>query len=66
LKDPEPFLGLVELGDSSVNITTRVWVNSADYWDVYFYMMENVYETFAKEDLNIPFPQMDVHLHQNQ
>jgi small conductance mechanosensitive channel len=65
LKDPAPFLGLVELGDSSVNIASRVWVRSADYWDVYFYLMENVYEVFEKEGLNIPFPQMDVHLHQN-
>ncbi len=62
LKDPAPFPGLAELADSSVNITTRVWVKTDDYWDVYFYMMENVYTTFDKEGLNITFPQMDVHI----
>ncbi len=36
LQDPEPFARLSELGDSSVNITTRLWVKAVDYWDVYF------------------------------
>ena len=62
LKDPEPFIAVAELGDSSVNLTTRVWVNSADYWGVFFDMNEKVYKTFAKEGLNIPYPQMDVHV----
>jgi len=66
LKDPEPFARLSELADSSVNITTRLWVNAADYWDVYFDTMEAVYEKFNKEGINIPFPQMDVHLHGNK
>ena len=54
LKDPEPFIALAELGDSSVNLTVRVWVNSADYWGVFFDMNEKVYKSFAKESLNIP------------
>tara|TARA_R110002072_G_scaffold302060_2_gene483614 strand:+ start:38349 stop:39179 length:831 start_codon:yes stop_codon:yes gene_type:complete len=62
LKDPAPFVGLGELGDSSVNITTRAWVNHADYWDVYFDMHERVYNEFTAAGLSIPFPQMDVHL----
>ena len=66
LKDPEPFARLSELGDSSVNITTRLWVNAADYWDVYFDTMEAVYEQFNKQGINIPFPQMDIHLHENK
>ncbi len=64
LKDPEPFIAVAELGDSSVNLTTRVWVSSADYWGVFFDMNEKVYKTFAKEGLNIPYPQMDVHVSQ--
>jgi small conductance mechanosensitive channel len=64
LKDPEPFIAVAELGDSSVNLTTRAWVNSADYWGVFFDMNEKVYKTFAKEGLNIPYPQMDVHVNQ--
>lgn len=62
-KNPEPFIVLSELGDSSVNLTVRVWVNSSDYWAVFFDMNEKVYKTFATEGINIPFPQMDVHLH---
>lgn len=62
LKDPEPFVELGELADSSVNFTVRAWVESADYWAVHFYMLENVYRKFGEVGLNIPFPQMDVHL----
>ena len=63
LKDPAPFIALGELADSSVNITVRAWVNPADYWGVFFDMNEKVYKNFGKEGLNIPFPQMDVHVH---
>lgn len=62
LSDPAPFIALGSLGDSSVNITTRVWVNASDYWGVYFDLNENVYKTFEKEGLSIPFPQLDVHV----
>lgn len=62
LKDPAPFIGLSELGDSSVNFAVRAWVNSADYWDVFFEMNEKVYKRFKDYNLNIPFPQMDIHL----
>jgi small conductance mechanosensitive channel len=64
LKTPEPFIALGELGDSSVNFVVRAWVNAADYWPVFFDMNEKVYKIFAGKGLNIPFPQMDVHLHQ--
>ncbi len=62
LKDPEPFVALSGLGDSSVNFVVRAWVNAADYWPVFFEMNEKVYKTFPREGLNIPFPQMDVHI----
>ncbi|TVR18401.1 MAG: mechanosensitive ion channel family protein [Balneolaceae bacterium] len=62
LNEPEPFLAVKELGDSSVDFTVRAWVNSADYWGVFFRMNEQVYKTFDKEGLSIPFPQRDVHL----
>ena len=64
LKEPPYFIALTSLGASSVSIVVRAWVNSADYWGVYFDMNEKVYKTFAQENLNIPFPQMDIHLHQ--
>ncbi len=63
LKDPAPFVAVEALADSSVNFAVRVWVKQEDYWDVFFAMNENVYTTFSKEGLNIPFPQMDVHVH---
>jgi small conductance mechanosensitive channel len=63
LKDPEVVIVVSALADSSVNFAVRAWVKAPNYWGVFFDMNENVYKTFAKEGLNIPFPQMDVHLH---
>ena len=63
LKDQDVFIGLSELADSSVNFAVRAWVKSEDYWSLYFDINERVYKTFDKEGLNIPYPQMDVHLH---
>ena len=62
LQDPAPFIELGELADSSVNFTVRAWVSAADYWAVHFYMLEQVYRKFGEAGLNIPYPQMDVHL----
>lgn len=61
LKDPAPFVAVSELGDSSVNFTTRAWVDTADYWDVYFEQIEKVKLTFDEKGISIPYPQMDVH-----
>ncbi|MBQ9470273.1 MAG: mechanosensitive ion channel [Bacteroidales bacterium] len=66
LKDPSVLIAVGELGASSVNIYVRAWVNAADYWSVFFDMNEQVYKTFAHKGLNIPFPQLDVHLHQQK
>ena len=63
LKDPEPMVRLGSLGESSVNLTVRVWSKSEDYWDIHFYVNEQVYERYGQIDgLSIPFPQVDVHL----
>jgi len=64
LKDPAPQVAVLELGDSSVNFAVRPWVNTADYWAVYFDLTEKVKLTFDAEGISIPFPQRDVHLHQ--
>ena len=58
---PEPFIRLGEMADSSVNLTVRVWVKSEDYWDVHFDLKKNVYTTFTKLNISIPYPQMVVH-----
>ncbi len=63
LKDPAPFIAVSALADSSVNFVVRAWVKAPDYWTVFFDMNEKVYNTFNEEGLNIPFPQMDVHVH---
>jgi small conductance mechanosensitive channel len=62
-KDPAPFVRVSELADSSVNITVRVWAKGADYWGVYFDMMENVKSEFDKNNVTIPYPQSDIHLY---
>ena len=62
LKVPEPFIAVSELADSSVNLVVRVWAEASNYWGIYFGLTEQVYKTFDKEGLNIPFPQMDVHV----
>jgi small conductance mechanosensitive channel len=62
LKDPEPMVAVAELADSSVNFTYRVWVNTADYWTVYFDTIEKVKLAFDDNGISIPYPQMDLHL----
>lgn len=62
LKDPAPVVQLHELADSSVNFITRSWVNSADYWAVYWYLFEQVKLRFDEKGISIPYPQMDVHM----
>ncbi|MEN8124357.1 MAG: mechanosensitive ion channel domain-containing protein [Bacteroidota bacterium] len=66
LTDPLPFIGVTELADSSVNLTFRIWAKADDYWDVFFDMNENVYNAFNKSGVQIPFPQMDIHLNKNE
>ena len=61
MQTPEPFVELGALADSSVNITVRVWVKSADYWAVNFDMNKNVYATFNEKGISFPFTQITVH-----
>lgn len=62
LKDPAYTVAVGELGDSSVNILVRPWVNAADYWAVMFEFTEAVKLRFDQEGISIPYPQMDVHV----
>jgi small conductance mechanosensitive channel len=64
--EPEPLVVVSELADSSVNFTVRTWVKASDYWGVYFSMTEKVKIAFDAEELSIPYPQTDVHLHTQQ
>ncbi len=56
-----PFIGLKELADSSVNFVVRAWVNNGDYWNVFFDINKEVYETFNQAGIEFPFPQVTVH-----
>ncbi|MEH0675380.1 small-conductance mechanosensitive channel MscS [Vibrio scophthalmi] len=62
LKDPDITIGVLALADSSVNFVVRPWVKTADYWGVYFDSMQNIKEALDAAGIEIPFPQMDVHL----
>lgn len=61
LKDPAPMIALGALSASSVDIKVRACAKTADYWDVYFDMNKIVYDTFNKEGIGFPFPQLTVH-----
>lgn len=65
LKDPAPTVAVVELADSSVNFVVRPWVNTDDYWNVYFDITENVKKRLDADGISIPFPQRDVHIVEN-
>ncbi len=61
LKDPAPLIALKALSASSVDIVVRAWAKSEDYWNVYFDMNKNIYDTFNRAGIGFPFPQLTVH-----
>ncbi len=60
--DRSPKVLLAEMGASSIDISVRAWVLSADYWDVFYLMNERFYSELPKRGFRFPFPQLDVHL----
>ncbi|KQB10844.1 small-conductance mechanosensitive channel MscS [Vibrio metoecus] len=62
LKDPDMTIGVLTLADSSINFVVRPWCKTSDYWAVYFDSMQAIKEALDANDIEIPFPQMDVHL----
>lgn len=65
LKDPAPIVAVDNLGDSGVNMLIRPWVKCEDYWAVKWSVLEAVHNRLNAEHIDIPFPQMTVHLDQN-
>lgn len=63
LKTPAPVIAVGELGDNSVNFVVRSWVNAADYWGVYWFLLEEIKGQFDANGISIPYPQHDVHIH---
>lgn len=64
--EPEPAIVISDLADSSVNFAVKVWCNADDYWAIFFDLQEKVKKQFDVENIGIPYPQMDVHVQQNQ
>ncbi len=62
LPEPEPVVGLMTLGESSVDFVVRPWVKSENYWPVLFDLNERIKKRFDAEGISIPFPQRDVHI----
>ena len=61
LKEPAATIEIGALAASSVDITLRVWVKTADYWAVFFTMNRTIYSSFNKEGIAFPFPQLTIH-----
>ncbi len=64
--DPEPFCKVDSLKESSVSLTLRAWCDTEDYWDVYFYLLENIFNEFKRNKISIPFNQLEVRVLKEQ
>lgn len=65
LNEPAPpFIALSALKESGVQFTLRLWVNSSDYWNVFFELTEKIYNELPKNDIKFPFPQLDINIKQ--
>lgn len=62
LNNPEPFVAVSELANSSVNFTVRLWAKSEDYSDLFYSMQEAVKQAFDERGISIPYPQQKLHL----
>ncbi|RLF76035.1 mechanosensitive ion channel family protein, partial [Thermococci archaeon] len=62
LKDPAPSVAITALADSSINLQLRAWTKTEDYWTVKGDLTKGIYNAYNKEGIEIPFPQLDVHL----
>ena len=62
LTDPAPTIMVLELGESSIDLAVRPWVNTGDYWPVRAELLQTIKETFDEQGISIPYPQRDVHM----
>ena len=63
LKNPAPFARMTKMNASSIDFSFRFWAKIDDFWNVTHDLNEQVYNSLIENGLNIPFPQMDVHVH---
>lgn len=66
LTEHDTTIGVSELADSSVNLVVRPWVKSADYWPVYFSLLENIKVALDEAGIEIPYPQMSLHVNKEE
>ena len=64
LPDPAPFAAVTSYGDSAISYVLRVWVNTEDYWDVYFLINKRIKDVFDAENIEMTYPHLNVHLDQ--
>lgn len=63
LPEPEPVVAVADLGESSVDLVVRPWVRTDEYWRVRFEITEKIKQRFDEQNISIPYPQRDVHMH---
>ena len=61
----DPFVALLELGESTITIVTRTWVKAEDYWDVYFWINENLYTRLPETGIKFSYPQVTVNINKD-
>ena len=66
LHDREPVIGISAHGENGVSVDFKVWTNNSAYWDTYYYIQENVKNAFDRESIEIPYPHMEVRLHNQE
>lgn len=62
----EPFVRVHSYGDSSVNLITRTWCKTEDYWNLYFDLIEDIRDVFDENGISIPYNQLDVRIKENK
>lgn len=62
LAEPEPLITLKALGQSSITILTRVWVENGNYWTTNWYLLDNIFNELKRNGIDIPYNQLDVYL----
>lgn len=62
LSEPAPFVGVTGYGDSSIDLTVRIWCKTPEYWSVFFDNNKKIKPALDAANISIPFPQRDVHL----
>lgn len=65
LDSPAPFVGIGEYADSSINFNVRLWVNSQDYWKVYYDFQNNVKDVFESKGIEFPYPHIDLNIYKD-